>query len=102
MALQSQHKPEYQTDDRGYGNNSPQDEVMSPGDGEAQESDGDGDLCDGACPDVTSLAKPPPLRVDCQYRSLSCVPLHGGLSHIEELTNMAVSMVPRCTSSNDL
>lgn len=43
---------------------------MDAGDGEAKKSEGDGNLCDRADPDVTGLAEPPPL----DWETISLVP----------------------------
>lgn len=55
-ALQRQDEPEYQTDDRCYADDGPQDEGVYSGDGETEQSEGDGDLGDRADPDVAGLA----------------------------------------------
>lgn len=61
VALQGQHEPEDQADDGCDEDDSPQDVSVHFADGEAEQSHCDGNLRDGADPDVAGLTEPPPL-----------------------------------------
>lgn len=61
VALQSQHEPENNADDRCHENYCVEDELVHSVDGEAEEGHGDSQSCDCDYPDVAALAEPPPL-----------------------------------------
>lgn len=71
-ALQGQHEPEDQADDCRDGDDSPQNVGVYFADGEAEQSNCDGNLRDCADPDVAGLTEPPPLSRALAYRLADC------------------------------
>jgi len=66
-ALQGQHEPEDQADDCRDEDDCPQNVGVHFADGEAEQSNCDGNLRDCADPDVAGLTEPPPLSKEREY-----------------------------------